>query len=587
LRCGGKGLFICLARLFFMPIAQVSRKWVVAPRDENSEATLQRELGIPSIVAALLSQRGITDPAEAERFLFPKWEHLHDATLLPDFGAAKNEILGAIERKELIFVHGDYDVDGVTSAAILHRFLMIAGANVVTHVPHRMKEGYGINHSAVELAKEKGAKLFLTCDCGISAHDRVEAAKEAGMRVVVTDHHSIGDTIPEAHAVVNPHRKDSYYPFRYLSGAGVVFKLCDGLAVELGMPQQKFRSAFADLAALGTIADVMPLIDENRVIAKFGLERLGATNKVGIQALKENAGLTGSISGYDVGYKLGPRINAVGRVDDAGLALKLLLETNYDSAKQIADHMEMLNVDRRDVQQKMVEEAIQMVEAQGLQERYLIMVASPDWHAGIVGLVAGRLVERYHRPAFCMIVDHDRGLCKGSARSIPTFSVVDAIRAFPGHIEGGGHLMAAGCSFLASDLEAVADMLDGYARSVLTPEDLVMAMQADLEVDASELDMATMETLALMEPFGESNPEPSFVCRGVQLVGMKPTRNPAHVNLTYRNPASGTISAVAFGLGERFEGQLPGSSMDLFFQPKIDTFSGRKVKWQIKDFEVA
>ena len=404
------------------------------------------------------------------------------------------------------------------------------------------------------------------------------------MRVVVTDHHTVGGSIPEAHAVVNPHRSDSEYPFAELSGAGVVFKLCDGIAGELGMPQEKYRQAFADLAALGTIADVMPLVDENRVIAKFGLQRLTETNKVGIQALKVNAKIAGPVRSYDVGFRLGPRINAVGRIDDAALALRLMLETDFASAKEIADQIEVHNVDRRDAQQKMVDEAIQMVEDRSLQDRYVIVVASREWHAGIVGLVAGRLVERYHRPTFCLIIDEEHGLCKGSARSIPTFSVVDAIRAFPDLINGGGHLMAAGCSFAFSEYDRVCDLLDGYARERLTPDDLVVSMQADLEVDSAELSMAMMESLSLLEPFGECNPEPSFVCRGLNLVSIKPTKNPSHVNLTFRNGQSSSIPVVGFNLGERFQTEVPGSTMDLFFQPTIDTFNGRRVKWQLKDY---
>lgn len=567
-----------------MPIPVMPAKWVQADRNQDAEAVLQRELGIPAIVAALLVQRGIADPAQADKFLNPSLDDLHAPTSLPDYADAAKEILGAKERGDLIFVHGDYDVDGVTSAAIFHRFLKSIGANVETHVPHRMKEGYGINHSAVEVAKQKGAKLFLTCDCGISAHDRVEAAKEAGMRVVVTDHHSIGSTLPEAHAIVNPHRKDSEYPFTELSGAGVVFKLCAGIASELGLPVDKYYRAFLDLAALGTVADVMPLHDENRIIAKFGLERLADTKKVGLQALKMVAGTKTPLRTYDIGFKLGPRINAVGRMDDSGLALRLLLETDLEAAQTMANEIEQFNVERKDEQQRMIEQAVEMVEARRLHERYVIAVAHPEWHAGIVGLVAGRLVERYHRPAFCFIVDEARGLCKGSARSIPTFSVVDAIRAYPELIEGGGHAMAAGCSFPHASFEQVEQLLNEYAQSVLTPEDFVVAYQADLEVGPEELTMDVMEQISRLEPFGECNPEPIMVCRGINLAGITPTRNPAHVQLALRSGTGQTVQAVGFNMGDRFAQSRPGTTIDLLFQPKIEEYNGRRLKWHVKDF---
>lgn len=567
-----------------MPIPVMPARWVQAERDHVAEATLRNELGIPSIVAALLVQRGFTDPDLADKFLNPSLDDLHNPSSLPDYKDAKDEILGAKERGDLIFVHGDYDVDGVTSAATLQRFLKSIGANVFTHVPHRMKEGYGINHSAVEVAKEMGAKLFLTCDCGISAHDRVEAAKEAGMRVVVTDHHTIGDTLPEAHAIVNPHRKDSTYPFAELSGAGVVFKLCAGLARDLGHPVDKYYRAFLDLAALGTVADVMPLHDENRIIAKFGLERLADTKKAGLTALKEIAGVKNPLRTYDIGFKLGPRINAVGRMDDSGLALRLLLETDPKIANELALEMEQFNIERKDEQQRMIDQAVEMVEEKRLHERHVIAVAHPEWHAGIVGLVAGRLVERYHRPAFCFIIDEARGLCKGSARSIPNFSVVDAIRAYPDLIEGGGHAMAAGCSFLATDFDQVEQLLNDYASSVLTPEDFIIAYQADLEIDPDELTMSVMEQIARLEPFGECNPEPIMVCRSLNLAGINPTRNPAHVQLSLKSGTGKLVQAMGFNMGERFAQSAPGRNIDLLFQPKIEEYNGKRLRWYVKDF---
>jgi len=567
-----------------MPISLQRTKWVLADRIPDAEQTLVAELGIPAILAALLVQRGITEPESADRFLNPSLDHLHDPALLPDYAMARDEILGAKERGDLIFVHGDYDVDGVTSAAILHRFLKTIGAKVETHVPHRMKEGYGIHHSAVEVAKGMGAKLFLTCDCGISAHDRVEAAKDAGMRVVVTDHHTIGDCLPDAHAVVNPHRKDSEYPFRELSGAGVVFKLCAGLTRDLGMPVDKYYRAFLDLAVLGTVADVMPLYGENRVIAKFGLERLEDTKKVGIQALKSVSGIKSPMRTSHIGFNLGPRINAVGRMDDSGLALRLLLETDLAKAQALAQEIDAYNIERKDAQQRMVEEAIQMVEAKGLEDRYVIAVAHPEWHAGIVGLVAGRLAEHYRRPAFCFVIDESRGICRGSARSIPAFSVVNAIRAYPEWIEGGGHDMAAGCSFLAAEFDRVDALLNEYARSVLTPEDFVLAFQADLEVKPEELTMTVLEELAKMEPFGECNPEPVLICRGINLAGITPTKNPEHVRLSFRSAQGITVQGMGFNMGPRFTESRPGSIMDILFQPKIEEYNGRRVKWHLKDF---
>jgi len=565
-------------------------RWIVGDRDAVAEERLQRELGIPSIVAAVLAQRGMTDPAEAYRFLNPQLDDLHSPSLLPDFEKAKDAILGAKERNELIFVHGDYDVDGVTSAALLNRFLKAIGCNVQTHVPHRMREGYGIHRSAVEAAKVAGARLFLTCDCGVSAFEQVEIAREAGMKVVVTDHHTVGSTLPNADAIVNPHRSDSEYPFPELSGAGVVFRLCEGITEALNHPVDRYRRAFLDLATLGTIADVMPLREENRIIARHGLKILSETKKVGLQALMREAKLTiepgRPLRSYHVGYVLGPRLNAIGRIDDADIALRLLTSTDAAEADLLAKKIEGVNVERRAEQQRIIEEAVEMVTSKGWHQRNVIVVGSDGWHSGIVGIVAGRLVDQFHRPCFVLKIDRENGICKGSARTIPNFHLADAIRAHPElFLSGGGHAAAAGCSFELEKLDAVADALHEYAGKHLTPEDFVPTVQADMEVDGSEVSLAAVEALQALEPFGCENPEPTFVARGVNLSQVLPTKNPAHVRLLLRCGTGMAVPGIAFGLGERFTNTGAGAVTDLLFQPTIEEWRGmRSLKWQVKDY---
>src|SRR5579862_9061871 len=314
-----------------MQAAKVSPPiWSVLPRDPEAEARLATGLGIGSILSRVLVARGIIDVEKARKFLKPTLDDLHDPSLLPDYLAGRDVLLDARDRKLPIFVHGDYDVDGVTSAALLTRYLQNVGCVVTTHVPHRQREGYGIHTMAVDYANSVGARVFLTCDCGTAAIAQVELAKSHGMRVVVTDHHEVGSTMPNAEAVINPHRADSTYPFADLSGVGVAFKLCLGLTRELGMPEAGYTRAFADLAALGTIADVMPLIDENRIIAGYGLSVLPETKKLGLQALMRQIGLApgAPVRSWDVGFRIGPRLNAAGRVDDARTALDLLLTTD-------------------------------------------------------------------------------------------------------------------------------------------------------------------------------------------------------------------------------------------------------------------
>lgn len=569
-------------------LSDSAQRWIVTPRNLAAEERLQKELGLPTLIAALLAQRGIVDPEQAHKFLNPSLDDLHDPSLLPDYEAAKNAILGARERGELIFVHGDYDVDGVTSAAILSRFLNKIGCKVHTHVPHRMKEGYGINLSAVEDAKQRGAKLFLTCDCGIGAHEQVAMAREAGMTVVVTDHHLAGEELPDAQALVNPHRADSKYPFGDLCGAGVVFKLCAGITRDLGFPVQAFYRAYLDLATLGTIADVMPLVGENRIIARHGLALLPETKKAGIQALMREAKIAiepgKSLRSYHIGFLLGPRLNAAGRLDDSAMSLKLLLENDPGVAEEIAHQLEDVNTARKAEQQRIIDEASDAVISQGLQEKNVIVVCGENWHSGVVGIVAGRLVESFRRPCFVMAVDPATGVAKGSARSIPNFHLAKAIWAFPElFLSGGGHALAAGCSFNMEKYPQVLDALDKFAGERLTPEDFLPTLVADLEIDSSDVTIAACEKLADLEPFGLANPEPTFLARNVTLSQVKPTRNPAHAQLLLRQPNGLTNSGIAFNIGEQLYEMGAGSEVDMMFQPSVDEWRGnRNLKWQVK-----
>ncbi len=560
--------------------------WIVPKRDLLAERALASQLGVPPIVAAVLVNRGFTDPTEADRFLHPSLEHLHDPTLLPDFAPAVKAILGARERQETIYIHGDYDVDGVTSAALLTRFLGRIGCEVIPHVPHRLREGYGIHLDAVEWAREKGASLFLTCDCGISAHEQVLAAKEAGMTVVVTDHHQVGDTLPDAVAVVNPHRPDSRYPWPELSGVGVVFKLCAGITAELGHRVEQFYRAYLDLAVLGTVADVMPLLDENRIITHFGLTTLRETKKTGLQALLRVADLATKpqLTARNIGFQLGPRINAVGRIDDSAIALDLLLTEDEIQANLIASRLDTINNDRRAEQSRSVDEAVAQVEQEGLESNYTLVLANQSWHPGVIGLVAGRLVERFRRPAFVLSVAD--GVAKGSARSIPGFDLGEAVRATR-HLTlgGGGHEMAAGFSLKTDKLPAFTSAIEELARATLKPDDFRPRIELDAEVAAHEASPEVWADLQRLEPYGNANPEPVFAVRGVRLVGLNPTSNPDHARVTFGTEA-GMMPGMAFGIGRRLAELDPGDPVDVAFSLEENRYNGQStIRWQVKEVQ--
>lgn len=560
--------------------------WNVAPRDQDKEDKLCKELGVTSLVSSVLVSRGLSDPVKASAFLDCGIDDLHDPRLLPDFDKAVSAILHAKETGERIFVHGDYDVDGVTSAALFTRFLKKIGCDVVPHVPHRMKEGYGIHLDAVAKARESGAKLFLTCDCGISAHEQVDAAREAGMVVVVTDHHEVGETVPSAVAVVDPHRADSKYPWPALSGVGVVFKLCAGITEELGHPVGGFYRAYLDLAVLGTVADVMPLLGENRVITKFGLPQLSATKKPGLKALLNVSKLSGKrLTARHIGFQLGPRINAVGRIDDAGIALDLLMTEDDDRAREIAQVLDSTNEQRRAHQTQMFEEAVALVESTRANEHFVIVVAQDGWHPGLIGIVAGKLVERYNRPTFVIAIDDTAA--KGSARSIIGFHLAKALDECRELLtSGGGHELAAGFSLEAGNVDEFADTLRKYAATVLTPQDLVPRFHLDAIVGGLEADRSALEQLQRLEPFGQANPEPLFGTHEAKVISHSPTSNPEHARLRIAAKDGAEHDAMVFGIAQGLEQYGPDTPLDLAFTMEESHWNGQaRFRWIVRDYK--
>lgn len=564
-----------------------AERWIVSPRRPDLERHLQQELGIPPLLAAVLVARGFSDPAAAHRFLHPSLDDLGDPSLLPDFEPALKAVLTARERGERIFVHGDYDVDGVTSTALLGDFLRRIGCDVHVHVPHRQREGYGIHLDAIAAAKEMDARLFLTCDCGTSAFEQVRAAREAGLRVVVTDHHHVPMEIPDAEAVVNPHRAESAYPDPNLCGVGVAFRFCEGITRAIGWPVHQFRKHFLDLVALGTVADVVPLLGENRILARFGLELLPTTKRIGIRALLESSklGTDRPIRSWHVSWVLGPRLNAAGRIDDAAMALRLLLTKDPNEAGELAGQIEAINERRKSEQERVFQEAVRRIEEQGLAEDPILLLADEAWHSGIIGIVAGKLVQQYYRPAFVGTSDEDGGRLKFSARSIPGFHLAEAILAHRNLLQGGGHERAAGFSLDSDRLDEAREALTSYARSILSPEDLVPTFEADLEVQGAEADLTGAESLDLLQPTGECNREPCFLARGVSIDSATPTRNPRTAMLRLTAADGFSVQGVTFQLGERVLQEDLNQRFDVLFSPAVDEFRGeRRVKWHVRDF---
>ena len=499
--------------------APVLRWMLVPPPDPAVVDRLARSLGIPAALAALLVQRGQATEADARTFLRPAVTGLSDPSALAGMSEAVEAIAAAVRAGGTILVHGDYDVDGQCATALLTRALRAAGADVVGFVPHRLRDGYDFGPAGLAAAVRAGASLVVTCDCGITAVDTVRAARAAGIGVVVTDHHLPGAELPPALAVVDPQRADDTSGARGLCGTGIAFKLVQALVPALGLPPN-LPYHLLDLVALATVADVVPLVGENRILVRHGLRLLADSRWPGLRALVAASGLAGKeLRAGHMGYILGPRLNAAGRVGDAAEGLRLLLTDDPAEAAELARRLEGLNVERQSLDQRMLEEALAQVEQAGDPERDASFVLTGDgWHPGVVGIVASRVVERYGRPAFLIAFDGDVG--KGSGRSISRFDLHAALLACGDLLERyGGHQMAAGLTIRRERLDEFRERFGGIARELLGPDDLGPEQRVDLELLLREATPELERMCRHLEPCGSGNASPVFGVRGVRLTG--------------------------------------------------------------------
>ncbi len=568
------------------PISYRRKAWVVQPVPEVSVVEhLARTIRVAEPLARLLLVRGITDAGHAHTFLRPEFKNLYSPDLLPNMHAATERIVNAIRDGEQIVIFGDYDVDGITGSAMLWHVLNEAGAKVKIHIPHRVSEGYGLSTKAIEELVDAGAQLIISVDCGGTALEPVAAARARGVDIIVTDHHELGETLPDATVMVHPRMPGSAYPNGDLCGAGVAFKLAWALAQEIsGGPKvrdvyRKMLVEFAALVGLGTIADVVPLLGENRILAKYGLAQLPRSGITGIQALIEAAGYSDrKIDGTAVGFGLAPRLNAAGRMDHADMAVELLTSADGQKAKEIAEYLEQQNRDRQSTERKMVEAAKKQIDQQLAAQGELplvLVVHSEAHHAGVVGIVASRLVDQYHRPAFVLACDEET--CHGSARGVPGFAIHEAIEHVRELlISGGGHAMAGGVKFKREYLDAFREGVNDYAAEVLTPDDLVPKLNIDTELTLREATPEFAGHLAMLEPFGRSNPMPKFLIGNV-IISAPPRRvgaTGAHLQLQLKQD-SAAGRAIAFKCGDA-EPYLPvGSAVDLVVEIKHDEYQGK------------
>ncbi len=561
-----------------------SRRWVVAPPFEGAGA-LARAAGVPPLVASLLHHRGIDDPDAARAFLSPRLTDLHDPELLGGAAAAAQRIARAVAERRRIVLYGDYDVDGITGVAILHSVLTMVGADVHYYVPHRLEEGYGVNLQAMRKLIADGANLMVTVDCGIGAFEPIAEARAAGVDVIVTDHHTPGETLPDACEIVHPCLPAGQYPNAHLSGAGVAFKLAWQVARavcgnhRVSEPMKDFLLEATCLAALGTIADVVPLVGENRALAMHGLRGLPAVRRAGVRALIESAGLTGEkIDAYHVGFVLAPRLNACGRMGHARLAVELLTDAPESRCRKIAAYLNAQNAERQRVERAIADEAVQLVRDRGWDtpDHRVLVLAGDDWHSGVVGIVASRLVREFSRPAILIAVNGD-GVGQGSARSIPGFHMRDALAACGKHLLSfGGHAMAGGLRIDRANLDAFTRAMSAVGAERITPEQLTPALEIDAETTLAQLTPPAVACIDRMAPFGQGNPAPRLAVRGCRiLVPPKRIGRTGSTVSLFLGQGESSLRAVGFQMGELVDALAGAKAVDVVGRPMLNRYAGQ------------
>jgi single-stranded-DNA-specific exonuclease len=557
-------------------------RWIVRKSDDQKVETLVNELKITPLVASMLVNREIDTVETARCFLYGK-DQFHDPYLFEGMEKAVSRILEAIEKQEPVLIYGDYDADGVSSTTVLMMTLRDLGANVQFYIPNRFSEGYGPNEQAFIHAAETGIKLIITVDTGISAIHEANIAKQLGLDLIITDHHEPGPILPEAHAIIHPKLPGSIYPFRELAGVGVAFKLAHALYGQL-------PDHLLEIAVIGTIADLVSLKDENRLIAKKGLEKLKVTKNRGLKAIFKLAGVDPiSINEETIGFTLAPRINAVGRLESADLAVQLLLTEDQDEAESLAEEMDALNKTRQSIVNSITLEAIEEVEKNfPITENKVLVIGKEGWNAGVIGIVASRLVEKYYRPTIVLSYDIEKGIAKGSARSIAGFDLfqnLSTIRDLLPHF--GGHPMAAGMTLNINDVSELRSSLNKLAIDQLTNDDFIPVTMLDQEIELSNIDLSTLDEINLLSPFGMDNPKPKVVINEVQISSIRKIGSGQnHLKLTLAEGDS-SLDGVGFGLGSLFDHISPSSKVSLIGELAINVWNNiRKPQIFVQDLAI-
>ena len=559
----------------------MSKQWRVAQIDRDHERQLARALSVSRITASVLLVRGMVTTEQARRWLSPHQTALHDPFLLPEMEKAVDRIYQAVSGSQPICFYGDYDVDGISATSLYLSFFRGLGAVARAYIPHRMGEGYGLNEPALRKLREDGVRLVVTSDCGTTSHHEVRVAQSLGVDVIITDHHQLDEGLPPAFAVVNPLRPDSVYPFKELCSGGLAYKVAQAYQMKYGGGEVPLDHML-DLVALATVADVVPLREENRVFVREGLAQITRGARCGIRALLRTAGVQNACTTRTLAFRLAPRINAAGRLAHAEAGVRLLTTESESEAAALADELETLNRERQRIEAAIKTEAVETIQAGSLPAA--IVLGARHWHVGVVGIVAARLVDRFERPAVVLVVNED-GIGRGSARSVPGFDLHAALSACRDLLLGfGGHPAAAGLTIRESQIPAFRDRFAQLASEQIENPSESAGLHVDTEINLAELDHRVVSELDLLQPYGAGNPEPTLVARNLSVLDARVVGD-RHLKINVRGGQSAPFAGIGFQMGALARGGLSRESpIDLAFVPEVDRWNGLdRIQLRIKD----
>ena len=548
----------------------MNKKWECYEIEEAQVNSLIEKYKLNSILAKILVNKGITEKEDIDLFVNPTRKDFYDPFLMPDMEITVNRILKAIEDKEKIIIYGDYDADGITSTTVLKNFLEERGLEIGTYIPNRLDEGYGLNKNAIKSIYDQGYRLIITVDCGISGTEEIEYANSLGIETLITDHHEPTEVLPNALAVVDAKRKDNKYPFNQLAGVGVVFKLIQAISIKLNLEEKEFLK-YLDIVCIGTISDIVPLVDENRVIAKLGLKLIAQTKNIGLKALLEVIGFS-NIDSSAISFGVAPRINACGRMGNEKVALDLFLSKDYAEAKKLAIRLNEYNIERQTIEKQIFDEAVQKVEANE-KNKTCVIVGSKGWHHGIIGIVASKITDMYFKPSILVCFEDGEG--KGSGRSIPGFDLHEALMKCEKHLEKfGGHSMAVGVTLKESEFESFKNELEEYAKENEIDK-IQPVIKIDSELSLKDVSIDSVKSLSMLEPYGEANKMPLFLFKNLKINSIRALSEGKHLKLTLKED-NYMINAIGFNMGELSEKYLLDDKVDIVGNLDINVYNGNE-----------